>query len=72
MNEFNFPVAVRAYLERTKTTQRDLARLAGINEVTLSRIMTGDSEASGATIKRVWPIIHTTKSQVVSEPQPLI
>ena len=58
MNEFNFPETVRAYLKRTKTTQRELARVSGVHEVTLSKILTGDTEASGATIKRLWPIIH--------------
>lgn len=70
MNTFNFPETVKAYLDRTKRTQRDLARDAGISEVTLSKIMTGTCEPSGATIKRLWPFVSSPSPTQPEEVRP--
>lgn len=56
-NEFNLPSLVKRYLTQTGTTQRELSRMAGISEITLSRIMNGASEPSGGVIKKLWPYL---------------
>lgn len=69
MNEFNFPETVRAYLGRTGKTQRELAKNSGVHEVTLSKILTGATEASGATIRRLWPLITEPSPPPPDAPQ---
>lgn len=59
MNTFNFPTMVKDYLKSRNMTQRKLAEMSGVHEVTLSKILTGNTTASGETIEKLWPIIHT-------------
>lgn len=52
--------AIRVALEQRDMEQKDLARLAGLHPVTLSRVLAGHQTLSPATAARVASVLDST------------
>ena len=51
---------IKELLEQSNITQRDLAATIGIDETTLSRIISGEREAKADTISNIATALHVT------------